>query len=86
MAEWFEKEWPSIAHDARTAGHSAYDFVQKPGELVYVPPRWWHAVLNCEGGVAVLFNLVVGLEEEIDDEREESESKGVSDKGGLPVA
>ena len=60
VAEWFVEEWPSIAAEAVAAGHAAYDFVQEPGKLAYVPPRWWHAVLNLDAGVAVLFNLLVG--------------------------
>lgn len=68
VAEWFAEEWPSIAVEAVASGHAAYDFVQEPGELAYVPPRWWHAVLNVESGVAVLFNLLV------DDDEAETEA------------
>lgn len=79
LAEWFEKEWPSIAKEAVASGHAAYDFLQHPGELAYVPPRWWHAVLNCESGVAILFNLRVGLDEDISD-LEERHKGGILDR------
>ena len=35
-----------------------FDFVQRPGETVYIPPGWRHAVLNVEFSVAVTHNFV----------------------------
>eukprot|EP00658_Telonema_sp_P-2_P033986 TRINITY_DN24851_c0_g1_i1.p1 TRINITY_DN24851_c0_g1~~TRINITY_DN24851_c0_g1_i1.p1 ORF type:complete len:235 (+),score=33.50 TRINITY_DN24851_c0_g1_i1:603-1307(+) len=51
--EWFAEEWPGILADARQAGWEAYEFEQGVGEMVYVPPGWWHTVLNLEPTVAV---------------------------------
>ena len=34
------------------------DFVQRPGETVYVPSGWRHAVVNLELSVAVTHNFV----------------------------
>merc|ERR1712086_784926 len=53
---WFEHEWPRIHADALSAGWAALDFEQGPGELVYVPPGWWHAVINLESSVAITHN------------------------------
>mmetsp|Transcript_62467 Transcript_62467/g.163975 ORF Transcript_62467/g.163975 Transcript_62467/m.163975 type:complete len:406 (-) Transcript_62467:31-1248(-) len=58
VADWFEREWPGLCGDATAAGYAALDFEQAEGELVYVPPGWWHAVINLEGSVAITHNCV----------------------------
>merc|ERR1712070_1294770 len=58
MGEWFSREWPMIKSDAAAAGHLVYDFEQASGEMVYVPPGWWHAVVNLESSVAVTHNVL----------------------------
>lgn len=58
MAGWFQHEWPRICADATAAGWAALDFEQTEGELLYVPPGWWHAALNVEGSVAITHNCL----------------------------
>ena len=44
--------------DAPQQLQRCYDFVQFPGETVYVPQGWRHAVINLEFSVAVTHNFV----------------------------
>ena len=58
MAYWFEVAWPKICAAAAAAGWAGRDFEQGAGQLVYVPPGWWHAVINLESSVAITHNSV----------------------------
>merc|ERR1712032_594115 len=35
-----------------------YDFIQHPGETVYIPNGWWHNVVNLEFAIALTENFV----------------------------
>ena len=53
--DWFHFRYADARAAARARG---YDFVQRAGETVYVPPGWPHAVVNLELSVAVTHNFV----------------------------
>jgi histone arginine demethylase JMJD6 len=59
---WFTKILPRIkaAERKRTGGEplNLMEFIQYPGETIFVPGGWWHAVLNLDHTVAVTQNFV----------------------------
>lgn len=57
--DYFHLQLPRAIAAAAKAGTpmQVYDFVQEPGDLMYVPGGWWHAVLNITDTVAVTQNF-----------------------------
>ena len=49
---WFDKMLPQL----KRQGVPCIDFVQKPGETIFVPSGWWHVILNLDVTVAVTQN------------------------------
>eukprot|EP01050_Picozoa_sp_SAG11_P006318 SAG11_NODE_485_length_9035_cov_16.221352_9_plen_264_part_00 len=54
---WFREILPRLIRDHPSVASSRYDFVQRPGETVFVPGNWWHVVLNLDTTVAVTQNF-----------------------------
>ncbi|CAE7335473.1 jmjd6-b [Symbiodinium sp. CCMP2456] len=54
---WFLHWWKSARARAWPEQFTPIEFLQQPGEVVFVPARWWHAVLNLEDSLAVTQNF-----------------------------
>ena len=51
---WYRDVLPGLIEDKEV---EVFEFIQRPGETVFVPAGWWHAVINLELSVAVTQNL-----------------------------
>lgn len=54
---WFSKQLSKIALCHQDVYAKRVQFVQHPGETVFVPEGWWHAVLNLDTTFAVTQNF-----------------------------
>lgn len=52
---WFRDVLPKIS---TKYGIKPFVFMQRPGDLVYIPSNWWHAVLNITDTLAITHNFV----------------------------
>lgn len=55
-AAWMANVLPGLRSRAHALGLLEFD--QVPGEVLYVPPGWWHAALTTETSVAVTHNFL----------------------------
>ena len=52
--EWFDRVLPQLRHKYGTGPDAELlEGIQEAGETIFVPPKWWHAVLNLDFTVAV---------------------------------
>lgn len=54
---WFADAYPELVAMAERGEVRMLECVQRPGQTIYVPAGWWHAVLNLEWSVAVTHNF-----------------------------
>lgn len=52
--DWYEDIYPNVKVRAQELG--MIEFVQHPGETIFVPEGWWHNVLNLDFTVAITRN------------------------------
>jgi histone arginine demethylase JMJD6 len=56
-SNYFAFMLPKIREEARAAGHEVYEYIQQPGETMFIPGGWWHAVINLDDTIAVTQNF-----------------------------
>lgn len=52
---WFKDVYPYIVKNAKKLG--MIECIQAPGETIFVPGDWWHAVFNIDMTVAITQNF-----------------------------
>jgi len=58
--EWFTNVYPKLSSDVEFL-----ECIQNPGEIVFVPAGWWHAVLNVGETIAIAGSFLEHQNEEI---------------------
>lgn len=56
---WFLDVYPELKKNAQALG--MVEYIQRPGETIFVPPGWWHIVLNLDVTVAFTMNHMLPL-------------------------
>lgn len=51
------QDWQSRYLEGQLGGPVALECVQRPGDIVYVPENWGHAVVNVEDSIAVAYEF-----------------------------
>jgi histone arginine demethylase JMJD6 len=56
-SNYFSFMLPKIRKEAEENGIKVYEFIQEPGETVFIPGGWWHSVINITDTIAVTQNF-----------------------------
>lgn len=56
---WWTDVYPGLAGSGRARELGMVECIQRPGDTIYVPQGWWHAVLNLDFTVAVTQNALM---------------------------
>ena len=51
------QDWQRSHQEGQLRGPAALECVQRPGDIVYVPENWGHAVVNVEDSIAVAYEF-----------------------------
>ena len=43
VVDWFKRDYQNASHRVE---HGMVELIQRPGEMLYVPAGWGHAVIN----------------------------------------
>ncbi|GAB5368978.1 hypothetical protein AAMO2058_001365400 [Amorphochlora amoebiformis] len=56
--DFFTNVYPKLIRDGWRESGRMLEVLQRPGEIVYVPPQWWHVVLNLDDTAAITHNYL----------------------------
>lgn len=51
---WFTTTYPNLSPQQ----YPPVEFIQRPGDFIFVPSGWWHSILNLSDTIAVTQNFV----------------------------
>lgn len=60
---WWLDSFPRL----QASGLPMMEVLQRPGDTIYIPPRWWHAVINLPDAPTEALTLCVTQSERIVD-------------------
>ena len=58
LTEWYLNHYNQLQEAENKGEISVYEAVCKPGEIMFVPAKYWHSVMNLQDGIAITQNFV----------------------------